>query len=357
MRLIDCRRFYIWGAGNVGKKIARGLKAKGLEVIGFLDSSPDRWGANLPEGPVFEPGAGLDTGDDVACIVSIWLYRHSFPETAAKAKALGFKTVAHFSQAAQAFDVDGVLPNYCIDAQAKTFNADSRALLPAIRERLADARSRQVFDQILAFRHNALPANVPALDAAWPFDPEGVRGLIDIGACIGEFCDTALETFPGLERIRAYEPDPKNYARLMSGAAASSPRVAFDGRNAALSDATTTVRFSAQGGWGSHISEDGEIEVQAVRLDDDLPALSGAGFTLLKMDVEGNEMRALAGMERLLSDPRLIASITIEHRAEDLYEIGGLLMRRPGARLYLRAFDSEICMDCCFVSVPEAAAL
>jgi FkbM family methyltransferase len=354
LRLIDCRRVYVWGAGNVGAKIARGLKSRGLEVIGFLDSSPDRWGQRLPDGEIFAPAEGLDAGDDVACIVAIWRYRHSFPETAARAEALGFKTVAHFSQAVEAFGLDGVLPNYCVDHPEATFNTAGRELLPFVRARLADARSRQVFDQLLAFRHNPIPRNTPEPDMAWPFDLTAVHGLIDIGACIGEFCDTALETFPNLARIRAYEPDPQNFARLTVGAAAASPRVAFEGRNAALSDRSGAVRFSAQGGWGSHIAPDGEIEVQAVRLDDDLPTLADGGFTLLKMDVEGNEMAALAGMERLLADPRLIASITIEHRAQDLYEIGALLARRVESRLYLRAFDSEICMDCCFVSVPEA---
>jgi FkbM family methyltransferase len=352
VRLIDCRRFYVWGAGNVGTRVARSLKARGLEVIGFLDSSPDRWGQRLPEGEIFAPAAGLDTADDVACIVAIWRYQHSFPETAGRAEALGIKTVVHFSRAVEAFGLEGVLPNYCVDHPEATFGAAGRDALPYVRSRLADERSRGVFDQTLMFRRNPAPANVPAPDTDWPFDPGAVRGLIDIGACIGEFCDTALQTFPNLARIRAYEPDPHNFARLMAGSAAASPRIAFEGRNAALSDQTGQVRFAAEGGWGSHIVEDGGIEVQAVRLDDDLPALSGDGLTLLKMDVEGNEMRALAGMAHLLADPRLIASITIEHRAQDLYEIGALLARRSGCRLYLRAFDSEVGMDCCFVSVP-----
>jgi FkbM family methyltransferase len=349
MSLDHARRFYVWGAGNVGGKIARGLTARGFEVLGFLDSSEARWGQRLPDGEIVAPAPGLDTAGDVACIVAIWRYRHSFPETAARAKALGFKTVAHFSTAALAFELDGVLPNYCIDRPETTFNDASRLLLPHIRAHLADDRSRVVFDQILRFRHHADPADVPEPDASWPFDPASVTGLIDIGACIGEFCDTALETFPNLARIRAYEPDPANYARLISGDAANG-RAAFQGRNAALSDQTGEVRFSAEGGWGSHIVSEGGIAVEAVRLDDEGVILTGP--TLLKMDVEGQEMAALDGMSGLLTDSRLIASVTIEHRAQDLYEIGERLLQRQGCGLYLRAFDSEICMDACYVSVP-----
>jgi FkbM family methyltransferase len=349
------RRFYAWGAGDVGAKVAHGLKAKGYEFLGFIDSAPEKWGRRYAEGEIFAPAAGLDTGEDVACIVTIWHYRHDFPETERRARALGFGTVAHFSLAAVALGLDGVLPNYCVDHPRTTFNSRAAPLFPLIAGRLADARSRQVFEQILQFRFAPKPEHAPAQDLEWPFDPALITGLIDIGACIGEFCDTALATFANLRRIRAYEPDPQNFRRLMDSAVTRRADIAFTARNTAVSDRHGVTRFSATGNWGSHITPDGEIEVETVKLDDDGLAFAEPGFTLLKMDVEGNEIPALEGMAALMRDRSLIVMVTIEHLVEDLFELPQRLMARDNCRLFMRAFDTEVCMDTCYVSVPEEA--
>ena len=349
------RRFYAWGAGQVGGKVARGLAAKGYEVLGFIDSSPAKWGQVLPEGEVFAPAQGLQTGGDVACVVTIWHYHHDFRQTEQAARALGFETVIHFSFAALYFGLDGVLPNYCIDHPRVTFDADAATVLPKIEAALADPRSREVFDLVRRFRLQPIARFVPSQDTGWPFDPALIAGLIDIGACVGEFCDSALEAFANLRTIHAYEPDPANFARLSASVAARRPQVAFTVRNAAVARETGAARFSAQGNWGSHISEDGGIEVALVSLDSEALTLDEGGFTLLKMDIEGAEMQALGGMQALLEDRRLIAMVTIEHRAQDLADIAQVLMRRRGCRLFLRAFDTEICMDTCYISVPEEA--
>jgi len=349
--LVGLTGFYAWGAGEVGRKVGRALILGGHAFLGFIDSDPARWGQTLPEGRIFAPDAVRDPGPDVACIVSIWHYRHSFPETAARARALGFRTVLHFSRAATGLGLAGVLPNYCIDQPQATFGGDGPALLAAARGALADPASRAVFDSILAFRRRPDPQHAPPPDPVWPFDPARIVGLIDVGACIGEFCREALADFPALSTITAYEPDPQNYRRLIGDGLDRIPRLAFHPRNAAVSARSGALRFRSGGGWGSHIAPDGDVTVAAVALDEERLDLTGP--TLLKMDIEGAEMSALRGMTALLASEFLIAMVTIEHRAEDLFEIPQILARRTNCSLFLRARDAEICMDTCYISVPD----
>ena len=350
----------LWGSrastpgarGEVGRKVGRALILGGHAFLGFIDSDPARWGQTLPEGRIFAPDAVRDPGPDVACIVSIWHYRHSFPETAARgAGAWGFGRCCTSPAPRPASGWRASCPTTASTSRRRPSAATARRSWPPPAAPLADPASRAVFDSILAFRRRPDPQHAPPPDPVWPFDPARIVGLIDVGACIGEFCREALADFSALSTITAYEPDPQNYRRLIGDGLDRIPRLAFHPRNAAVSARRGALRFRSGGGWGSHIAPDGDMTVAAVALDEERLDLTGP--TLLKMDIEGAEMSALRGMTALLASDRLIAMVTIEHRAEDLFEIPQILARRANCSLFLRARDSEICMDTCYISVPD----
>lgn len=90
----------------------------------------------------------------------------------------------------------------------------------------------------------------------------------------------------------------------------------FQGTKKAISNEQTTLRFEETGTVSSHVSPDGGISVATTRLDDELEKL-----TLLKLDIEGFEARALEGASHLIRTQLPRMAICVYHYAQDLLDI------------------------------------
>ena len=137
------------------------------------------------------------------------------------------------------------------------------------------------------------------------FSHIGDRGcdlFLDVGANIGLYSILAAEK--GLaDRIVAFEPDVRNRVQmeaslLMNGLLSKVEIVAK-----AVSKETGSIEFlpspdttTGQSKIGAGV---GAIQVETVRLDDFLDASGLRVF--IKMDIEGHELEAIKGMERLLT--------------------------------------------------------
>jgi FkbM family methyltransferase len=141
--------------------------------------------------------------------------------------------------------------------------------------------------------------------------------FLDIGANAGVYSILlAMKNLGG--DIIAFEPDPGNRARLQANIAANG----LQGRIGVVPDAVgdrpgEVVLMEA----GSHNRGESWIVashvVRQIRFDD-VFAFSGRTI-LVKMDVEGSEFHALAGMERTLRDNRCYLQVELySDRFEDL---------------------------------------
>ncbi|MBB5676981.1 FkbM family methyltransferase [Xanthomonas arboricola] len=119
------------------------------------------------------------------------------------------------------------------------------------------------------------------------------------------------------ESITAFEPDNINFQKLEGVASALPlPPHNFRAIKKAISNEHTTLRFEETGTVSSHVSPDGGISVATTRLDDELEKL-----TLLKLDIEGFEARALEGASHLIRTQRPRMAICVYHYAQDLLDI------------------------------------
>lgn len=104
-------------------------------------------------------------------------------------------------------------------------------------------------------------------------------------------------------------------------------------------DQNTVMRFEtryAQKG-SSKLLESGELEVEVRRLDD---LLEGRKVTFLKMDIEGSELAALRGAERIIREQRPKLAICVYHKPEDIWEIPSFILGcHPDYKLYLRHYS------------------
>ena len=95
----------------------------------------------------------------------------------------------------------------------------------------------------------------------------------------------------------------------------------------------TTLHFEACAGRSSHLSTAGTA-VEATDLDS---LLQGAPVTLLKMDIEGSESKALAGAARTICTWRPKLYVCAYHRNEDLFALPLQILRIcPDYKLYFR---------------------
>lgn len=119
------------------------------------------------------------------------------------------------------------------------------------------------------------------------------------------------------ESITAFEPDSINFQKLEGiASAAPLPQHNFKAIKKAISNEHTTLRFEETGTVSSHVSPSGGISVATTRLDDELEKL-----TLLKLDIEGFEARALEGASNLIRTQRPRMAICVYHYAQDLLDI------------------------------------
>lgn len=98
--------------------------------------------------------------------------------------------------------------------------------------------------------------------------------------------------------------------------------------------------FFTENSAGSFVNCDGTIEVQGMDIDS---ALQGAEVTFIKMDVEGSELKALAGARNTIRNYRPRLAICIYHKPSDVWEIPSYILRLvPEYRLYIRHYTMDV---------------
>ncbi|MHC1693671.1 MAG: FkbM family methyltransferase [Eubacteriales bacterium] len=186
---------------------------------------------------------------------------------------------------------------------------------------LADDTSRRIYENIIRFKLTGDPSLLPFIstpkDEAYALlSLRTDEVYVDAGAYTG---DTVCEVYGaagGLGGLVALEPDVHSFGRLcgtVSALGIKSPIL----YNGGAWDSLGWLPFSSGDGRGSRVSEHGgEIRVNSI---DNL--LRGGYASLIKLDVEGAELRALEGCKKTIRrhSPTLILSLY--HRNEDLFAI------------------------------------
>ena len=331
---------YIYGAGNVGKDVFRVLKRHGLTVAGFLDRS-GKPGAAWEGAPIFLPDdPALSSSERKRSHVVIGLFNYLTDAAAIETllASLGYGRVSSFAEIHDRYGAE-LGDRYWMTSRA-VYRAEKERIVAAY-EILSDEPSRKLFTQVLRSRFLKDASALPAPDPATQYFPPGLPAwpspvrFVDCGAFDGDTLRQFIERGLPIEAIAAFEPDPANFRQLAKCISSepfkSTTSCLFPcGVGATLSQ----VRFSAGFGTGSQISDQGEIMIQCVSLDESL-----AGFrpNMIKMDIEGAEYDALVGAKQIIEEHRPALAICVYHRADHLWSIPLLAEKYlGGARHYLR---------------------
>jgi FkbM family methyltransferase len=307
----DVPAWLIYGAGNIGQALAATLVAGGRKVEGFID----RRTVALQGHRVFQAGAALELGaprvpvviavhNPYASVAAIrtQLLREGFTEVWTLPEVIDtWPALAHFWLAPASAVLDRAAE--VTAAHAMLADEGSRALLVAIlRQRLLGDHDALPEPD---FRHQYFPPDLPALPRELAY--------VDCGAFTGDTLHALQGAGVRFTRVAAFEPDPPNYAQLVTAAR---------GLDAALFpcgvwDRLAQLRFSSDGSAG-HLSEHGEVVVQVVSLDEALPSFQP---DLVKMDIEGAEPRALEGGRAMIARTRPRLAVSTYHAPEHLFSL------------------------------------
>ncbi|MBZ0142414.1 MAG: FkbM family methyltransferase [Rhodocyclaceae bacterium] len=160
--------------------------------------------------------------------------------------------------------------------------------------------------------------------------------FFDIGANAGFYTLLAARIVGSTGRVVAFEPLPEN-VELLRRHVALNALENVEIRAEAITDTSGRARFARSGSrFTSHLEAEGDFDVPTTSID----SLVGSGAipppTVIKMDIEGGETRALAGARRTLMNcgPALILAThgeTILAECRRLLEECGYFAQTLGA--------------------------
>ncbi|MEZ5585493.1 MAG: FkbM family methyltransferase [Sedimenticolaceae bacterium] len=345
----------IYGAGGYGRSFLRAMREQGVEPDFFIDQYCSH---REVEGlPVFRMHEVADR--DARILVSIGLVPlASDPSTdiLRSLHAAGFQNVVSFAESLNIYP--GIVPGIFSLENLWMRSTPSKMLdeekLSTVAALLSDDKSRDLLERIIAFRRAPSATTYVPPDGQLEYFPgdidvfgsiDAVR-FVDCGAYVG---DTVAELSAVLaakklpfEYAVSFEPDPKNYQKLVAELAkqqAVCPATRFFACCQGVWSVNTALNFNADNTSSANVATasavaNGGTTIQVVSLDD---MFGAAAPNFIKMDIEGAEREAILGARRLIADAQPLLAICVYHKPEDLWDLPLLISEiNPNYDMHLR---------------------
>ena len=193
------------------------------------------------------------------------------------------------------------------------------------------SRSLHVYDDLLL----AMREDLQYFDV---FSPRDDEVLIDAGAYDGATAIQFLEWGRGrVKHVYSFEFDPENAAKCEEKLKPYADKVTVVSKG--TWDKDEVVRVNLTGNAGSSVGRAGDTAAYLTSIDN---VVKDERVTFIKMDVEGAELKSLAGARNTIikNHPRL--AICVYHKYSDIYEIPGYILSLvPEYKFYLRHYSSR----------------
>ncbi len=163
------------------------------------------------------------------------------------------------------------------------------------------------------------------------------------GGCYDGMSSAQFMEWAG-ERARfvyCFEPDRMNVDKIKQFFSSSNIKN-YKLIQKGLWDKREILSFMEKGTVGSRISEDEksktvDAQIETTSLDWEL---EGEKITFIKLDIEGAELPALLGSQRIITEQKPKLAVCVYHKLEDIWKIPEFILSlRPDYRLYLRHYS------------------
>jgi FkbM family methyltransferase len=185
-----------------------------------------------------------------------------------------------------------------------------------IYDSLADEESRRTLLDVVRFRLTADPSYMRKyrIRPSEQYFEEFVRmdgeTFVDAGGFDGDSSEIFIQKCPNYRKIFLIEPSLQNI-KIAKERLAHFPRIEYIDKG--LSDASGTLKFNVGAGSASSVSQESFDTIQVDTLD----ALIPEPVSFIKMDLEGWELKALAGARNHIMRARPKIAVAVYHNAAD----------------------------------------
>jgi len=326
-------KVYIWGAGNAGALTLSLLEQMSISIEGFIDRRASTMNSymNKPVFSVNDSGVDIESTKNCFIIIAFLCGYQQLNDLQQWLAALNYKNSCYYHDIYTLTITDEFIAN--------KINTNYKEQILKVAALLSDQTSQRVFEHFInAVIHAncdlfAEPVGNQYFINDVPF-AKGYSHFIDCGAFNGDTA-LALNQNKGLvQKVALFEPDNANFKDLCANlriTRVADEEILFP---CGVWSQTKMLSFKSGNKDTSGISEDGDIFVQCVAMDD---VIRDFLPTFIKMDIEGAEYEALLGAEEIIKQYKPDLAISVYHRIQDMWEIPLLIKKfNPDYRLYLR---------------------
>lgn len=328
----------IYGAGVYGRVFLQGLIQSGVDVDFFIDQySTAKEISGLPILRMNE----VDRPKEVKVLISVALNEkeNQLNAIAENLIAEGFCELLIFEQALRAYPK--ILPHF---PQHKILwmSPDKEQMLDTeklkrVENLLSDEKSKMLLKRIMAFRSSFSVQDYVSSDGQEEYFPDDVPWqmrnqplrFVDAGAYVGDTVKSCVQACQAdaqpLEWIISFEPDIRNiehYRQEIQIQMSKAPQVQFMLYTSGVYSSDCILSFTNEGNSSSAIeqqlSSENTIAIPANALDS---VLYGARPNYLKLDVEGAELQALKGAQKIIQTYTPQLAVCVYHKPADLWEL------------------------------------
>lgn len=312
------RPIVVYGMGNGAERIADALKMYGKAPDGFFASDDFVRGQSFFGKRVMTFGEAKENFPDMIVLVGFGSQRREVIDR-----------ILNLDAEVYAPDVPVAGDTLFNEEFYKTHKIE----FDTVREHLADEKSKQVFDEICAFKLDGNISHLTGCESGFDemmslLNITDAENYLDLGAFNGDTVLEFIKRAKSWDKITALEPDARNFRKLKANTENFGNVTCL---NSAVSNECKQVHFLSRGGRNGRMSDSGAA-VDAVSIDS-----LNQPFSLIKMDVEGAELDALSGGAETIKKFRPKMLVSAYHRSEDIFTLPlKVLEIQPAYKIYMR---------------------
>ena len=341
-RIMQHQEIVLYGAGVSGTVISKWLQDNNIFPKAFVDSNPDKVGTLVNGIKVYQK---QELGGS---------FGHSFIIV-----SCGDYAVILEELMGMGVSKDRVMyidPKWIICPNGlREFIDNNISRLQEALELLEDDLSRNVFVNMLKYKVSYNIDYIKAVCSNWEeryFDSQlmgkkEIKNFVDAGGYTGDTVDAFIRKFSGggYSDIYVFEPNKANMQQLRSNME-NNKYHNIHMFEMGLSDKAEELYFDTSSGIATRIDKKGKEKIVCDKLDN---VLGDKQVDLIKMDIEGSELRALVGSERIIKKYKPILAICVYHKPEDYYEIPIWIKKIcPNYKIYFRQYELSDTETICY---------
>lgn len=322
------KKVVVYGAGDRCRKNMAMLK-KAYDIPFIVDGDSSKWGTCIEGIEIVSPHSLLQMREEYIVLISV-------------------QKAAMIARELDKFGVSEYYSEYWMnhielyDVRRTQTDFDENKIKKVMRI-LSEQKSIDTFLQIIEKRKTGeLDYSDIMVDGEYFrrefFEPHKGDVYIDAGTFNGDSIDSYIRYNPDFRKIYAFEADKKNYISFQESFIYQAYRDKICSYNLGVYDKTTKLSFCSKLGVSSYISNDTYSnnvteEIECVSIDE----IVKDKVSLIKMDIEGSEMKAIEGARKTIMNNKPNLAICIYHKLDDLWNIPLLIAEMvPEYKLYIR---------------------